>query len=307
MAPRKIRMAAPIPERRPPVDSSGHDAGGRPEMDDALHDAGGWPPVDSSGHDAGGRPEMDHALHDAGGRPEMDHALHDAGGRPEMDDALHDAEGRPEMNHALHDAGGRPEMDHALHDAGSRPEADTVLHDDRHWMRRALELAARASCEGEVPVGAVVVRGGVEIGAGTNAPIGDADPTAHAEIRALRAASRAAGNYRLPGATLYATMEPCVMCAGAIVHARVGRVVYGAADERWGGAGSVFDVLGCARLNHRPVVRGGVLAEESARLLLDFFRARRRPSDTGADPAGGARRPRTAGRRGNGSLPDDGR
>ena len=124
-------------------------------------------------------------------------------------------------------------------------------------------------------MGAVVVRGGVEIGAGANAPIGDADPTAHAEIKALRAASRTAGNYRLPGATLYATMEPCVMCAGAIVHARVGRVVYGAADERWGGAGSVFDVLGCARLNHRPMVRGGVLGEESARLLLEFFRARR--------------------------------
>ena len=181
------------------------------------------------------------------------------------------------------------------------------MYDDDHWMRRALELAARAARAGEVPVGAVLVRGGVEIGAGANAPIGGADPTAHAEIQALRAASRAAGNYRLPGATLYATMEPCVMCAGAIVHARVGRVVYGAADERWGGAGSVFDVLGCARLNHRPVVRGGVLAEESARLLRDFFRARRRPSDAGADPAGGARRPRTAGRRGNGSLPEEGR
>ena len=142
-------------------------------------------------------------------------------------------------------------------------------------MRRALALAARAAREGEVPVGAILVRDGVEIGAGANAPIGDADPTAHAEIKALRAAARAAGNYRLPGATLYATMEPCVMCAGAIVHAHIGRVVYGAADERWGGAGRVFDILGCARLNHRPVVRGGVLGEESARLLLEFFRTRR--------------------------------
>ena len=150
------------------------------------------------------------------------------------------------------------------------------MHDDEHWMRRALELAAQAAREGEVPVGAVLVRGGIEIGTGANAPIGDSDPTAHAEIKALRAASRAAGNYRLPGTTLYATMEPCVMCAGAIVHARVERVVYGAADERWGGAGSVFDVLGCSRLNHRPAVRGGVLAEESTRLLLDFFRVRRR-------------------------------
>ena len=183
-------------------------------------------------------------------------------------------ERRPSVDSAGCGSGRRPETDDASCGAGGRPETGTVLHDER-WMRRALDLAARAAREGEVPVGAVVVRGGVEIGAGANAPIGGADPTAHAEINALRAASRAAGNYRLPGATLYATMEPCVMCAGAIVHARVGRVVYGTADERWGGAGSVFDVLGCARLNHRPTVRGGVLAEESARLLLEFFRVRR--------------------------------
>ena len=152
---------------------------------------------------------------------------------------------------------------------------DRAPRDDDHWMRRALDLATQAVREGEVPVGAVVVRGGVEIGAGANAPIRDADPTAHAEINAIRAASRATGNYRLTGTTLYATMEPCVMCAGAIVHARIERVVYGAADERWGGAGSVFDVLGCGRLNHRPVIRGGVLAGESAHLLVEFFRARR--------------------------------
>ena len=142
-------------------------------------------------------------------------------------------------------------------------------------MRRALNLAAGAACAGEVPVGAVIVRGGVEIGVGANAPVRDADSTAHAEINAIRAASKFIGNYRLTGTTLYATMEPCVMCAGAIIHARIARVVYGAADERWGGAGSVFDILGCGRLNHRPVVRGGVLARESARLLLDFFRVRR--------------------------------
>ena len=181
------------------------------------------------------------------------------------------------------------EADDLRHGAGDGPAADSAMRDDEHWMRRALDIAARAAREGEVPVGAVVVRDGIEIGAGANAPIGDSDPTAHAEIKALRAASRAAGNYRLPGAILYATMEPCVMCAGAIVHARIERVVYGAADERWGGAGSMFDVLDCARLNHRPEVRGGVLAEESAHLLLDFFRARRRSSGAGADPAGGAR------------------
>ena len=152
---------------------------------------------------------------------------------------------------------------------------DRAPRDDDHWMRRALDLATQAVREGEVPVGAVVVRGGVEIGAGANAPIRDADPTAHAEINAIRAASRATGNYRLTGTTLYATMEPCVMCAGAIVHARIERVVYGVADERWGGAGSVFDVLGCGRFNHRPVIRGGVLAGESAHLLVEFFRARR--------------------------------
>ena len=151
-------------------------------------------------------------------------------------------------------------------------------------MRRALVLAAQAAREGEVPVGAVIVREGVEIGAGANAPIREADPTAHAEIGAIRAAARATANYRLTGTTLYATMEPCVMCAGAIVHARIARVVYGARDERWGGAGSVFDVLGCGRLNHRPVVRGGVLARESTQLLLEFFRARRERDDGPGEP-----------------------
>ena len=153
--------------------------------------------------------------------------------------------------------------------------ADSTPGGDEHWMRRALDLASRAAREGEVPVGAVIVRDGVEIGAGANSPIRGSDPTAHAEINAIRTASQAAGNYRLTGTTLYATMEPCVMCAGAIVHARIDRVVYGAADERWGGAGSVFDILGCGRLNHRPAIRGGVLARESAHLLLEFFQARR--------------------------------
>lgn len=146
---------------------------------------------------------------------------------------------------------------------------------DIEWMQRALELADRAATAGEVPVGAVIVRDGQELGAGWNTPIGGHDPTAHAEIVALRAAARAAANYRLPGSTLYATMEPCPMCAGAIVHARVARVVYAASDPRWGAAESVFEILGSRRLNHHVEFHGGVLAEESQRRLKAFFEARR--------------------------------
>ena len=146
---------------------------------------------------------------------------------------------------------------------------------DIEWMQRALELADRAAAAGEVPVGAVIVRDGQELGAGWNTPIGGHDPTAHAEIVALRAAARAAANYRLPGSTLYATMEPCPMCAGAIVHARVARVVYAASDPRWGAAESVFEILGSRRLNHHVEFHGGVLAEESQRRLKAFFEARR--------------------------------
>ena len=146
---------------------------------------------------------------------------------------------------------------------------------DIEWMQRALELADRAATAGEVLVGAVIVRDGQELGAGWNTPIGGHDPTAHAEIVALRAAARAAANYRLPGSTLYATMEPCPMCAGAIVHARVARVVYAASDPRWGAAESVFEILGSRRLNHHVEFHGGVLAEESQRRLKAFFEARR--------------------------------
>ena len=149
--------------------------------------------------------------------------------------------------------------------------------DDEFWMRRALELACEAGRAEEVPVGAVLVSEGEEEGAGSNAPISTCDPSAHAEIRALRAAALRAGNYRLPGRTLYATLEPCPMCAGAIVHARVARLVYGAKDLRWGADGSVFDFLRSGRLNHRVEVRGGVLAAESAALLESFFRERRGP------------------------------
>ncbi|WP_353251735.1 tRNA adenosine(34) deaminase TadA [Salinisphaera sp. PC39] len=146
---------------------------------------------------------------------------------------------------------------------------------DSEWMSRALDLAARAESEGEVPVGALLVRDGELVAEGWNRPIGSHDATGHAEIEVLREAGRKLGNYRLPGTTLYVTLEPCVMCAGAIVHARVERLVYGAADPRTGAVVSVFNVLDEASLNHRVRYEGGVLAEESAELLRRFFRARR--------------------------------
>ncbi len=151
----------------------------------------------------------------------------------------------------------------------------TFTEDDERWMLRALALARRAADGDEVPVGAIIVQGGRELGAGWNRPIATQDPTAHAEIIALRAAAASLKNYRMPGTTLYVTLEPCPMCAGAIVQARVSRVIYGAADERWGAAGSVFEVLGSTVLNHRPECRGGLMAAESAALLQAFFRSRR--------------------------------
>ena len=147
----------------------------------------------------------------------------------------------------------------------------------RFFMRRALELASHAEAQGEVPVGAVLVLGGEIVGEGWNQPIGRHDPSAHAEIMALRDAGRRLGNYRLPETTLYVTLEPCPMCAGAIVHARVGKVIYAASDPRSGAAGSVFDLLPSdQRFNHVTEAEGGLLAEESAELLRQFFRARRR-------------------------------
>jgi tRNA(adenine34) deaminase len=143
-------------------------------------------------------------------------------------------------------------------------------------MRLALELAQRAASGGEVPVGAVLVKDGEPVGQGWNRPIADRDPSAHAEIIALRDAGRRLGNYRLPGTTLYVSLEPCVMCAGAVVHARVARVVYGAADPKGGACGSVFDVLPSDfRLNHRVECAGGVMAESCGDLLRAFFRERR--------------------------------
>jgi len=151
----------------------------------------------------------------------------------------------------------------------SLPEQDDV---DRHWMGQALELARRAEQLGEVPVGALVIRDDSALGAGFNRVISDSDPSAHAEMVALRAAARREDNYRLPGTTLYVTLEPCSMCAGAIVNARVRRVVYAADDPRAGAHRSVFDVLDNPALNHRCEVTGGVRAGEASELLKAFFR-----------------------------------
>jgi tRNA(adenine34) deaminase len=141
-------------------------------------------------------------------------------------------------------------------------------------MRQALAQARRASDSGEVPVGAVVVLEGAVVGSGFNQPIGSIDPTAHAEVLALRAAAQAVGNYRLPGAILYVTVEPCLMCVGALVHARIATVVYGAADLKGGAVRSLLDPLALP-LNHRFAVVEGVLADESRTLMQEFFRSRR--------------------------------
>jgi tRNA(adenine34) deaminase len=146
---------------------------------------------------------------------------------------------------------------------------------DESFMRRALELAREAEAAGEVPVGAVIVQGSAIIAEGCNRPITTRDPTAHAEMIALRAAAARLDNYRLAGTTLYVTLEPCAMCAGAMVHARVERLVYAASDPRAGAAGSVFNVVRSPALNHRLNVDGGVLGEECSALLRNFFLARR--------------------------------
>lgn len=152
----------------------------------------------------------------------------------------------------------------------------TFSADDERWMRQALSLAAHArDRDNEVPVGAVLVLDNEAVGEGWNRNITLSDPTAHAEVNALRAAGQALGNYRFPGATLYVTLEPCAMCAMALIHARVARVVYAAADPKTGAAGSVFDTLISERHNHRIDVQGGLLAGEASALLRDFFRQRR--------------------------------
>lgn len=163
---------------------------------------------------------------------------------------------------------------------GTAPAASPAPDDfgpiDESMMRLALEQARCAQQRGEVPVGAVVVHDGEVVGIGFNQPIGARDPSAHAEILALRAAAQRIGNYRLVGCDLYVTLEPCAMCAGAIQHARIARVVYGAADPKTGACGSVVDLFAEPRLNHHARVRGGVLADECAALLSSFFASRRR-------------------------------
>lgn len=149
-----------------------------------------------------------------------------------------------------------------------------MVMDEKH-MRRALELARHGMAQGEVPVGALVVLEGEVVGEGYNCPISMHDPSAHAEIQAIRAAAEKLGNYRLTGATLYVTLEPCVMCAGAIMHARISRVVFGSADPKTGACGSVVDLFAEQRLNHHAEIVGGVLADECAGVLQSFFQARR--------------------------------
>jgi len=149
------------------------------------------------------------------------------------------------------------------------------IDEDIHWMKYALSLAQQAAAEDEVPVGAVVVREGELLGEGWNRPISTNDPTAHAEILALRDAAQRENNYRLSGATLYVTLEPCLMCAGAMIHARIGRLVFGASDPRRGAVNSTAHAFETQGLNHRVEVEGSVLAAECAEVLREFFRDRR--------------------------------
>ena len=189
----------------------------------------------------------------------------------------------------------RPEQDTAYlrgwmsgqttEEGGGSWDVDVGMKDEE-FVREAMREAVAAEEAGEVPVGAVVVLGGRVVGAGQNRVIRDADPTAHAEVVALRAAGRAVGNYRLEGCTLYATLEPCAMCAGAILHARIARLVYGASDAKAGACGSVLEVMNHPALNHRVVVEAGVLGEECGGMLTRFFQERRQRGGGGRIQAG---------------------
>ena len=146
---------------------------------------------------------------------------------------------------------------------------------DHQFMQQALDQAKLAAMAGEVPVGAVLVRDGKIISRGFNQPIGNSDPSAHAEMIALRSAAQLESNYRLPGTTLYVTLEPCIMCAGAMLHARVERLVFGATDPKTGAAGSVLNVFSEKQINHQTLVEGGIMGDECGQILRDFFKGRR--------------------------------
>ena len=158
-------------------------------------------------------------------------------------------------------------------------DGSAMASNDAAWMQLALEQARLALAAGEVPVGAVVIQDGQLVGSGFNRNLLDRDPTAHAEIVALRKAAACLGNHRLPGCTLVCTIEPCAMCAGAMVHARISRLIYGAADPKAGAAGSVLELTSHPRLNHQIQVTPGVLAEQCSELLKGFFAERRRPPE----------------------------
>jgi tRNA(adenine34) deaminase len=162
----------------------------------------------------------------------------------------------------------------------TQPEKSTVnmrSHDDAAWMELALEQAALAAQAGEVPVGALVIKDGEVIGRGHNRNLLDNDPTAHAEIVALRQAAARLGNHRLSGCIVFSTIEPCSMCAGALIHARIARLVYGAADVKAGAAGSVLTILNHPRLNHKMEITAGILSERCSTVIQDFFRQKREP------------------------------
>lgn len=164
--------------------------------------------------------------------------------------------------------------------AAHSPDTDSMLlRDDAHWMEQALEQARLAQQAGEVPVGALVIKDGEVVGRAFNRNLQDNDPTAHAEIVALRQAASRLGNHRLTGCILVCTIEPCSMCAGAMIHARVARLVYGASDPKAGAAGSVLQVVNHPQLNHRMEVTSGVLAEQCSELLKGFFAQKRKRSD----------------------------
>lgn len=164
-------------------------------------------------------------------------------------------------------------------------DAASDVIQDSVWMRQALDQAHNAWALGEVPVGAVVVKDGQVIATGFNQPIGTHDPTAHAEIMALRAAATILGNYRLPGCELYVTLEPCAMCSGAMIHARLSRVVFGASDPKTGACGSIVNLFEQNQLNHHTQLTGGVMAQECGALLKEFF-AERRKAAQAAKPDG---------------------